>query len=281
MSFIGDLHTHSLFSDGTDSPRDLVHRGKERGLRALALVDHDTVGGLEEFLTEAEANGIEGIPGVEISTSIKGTRIHILGYFIDYQDPSLLSFLNKMSVARTKNTEEILSKLGYLDLLHYSWEGVLRHNQNKSWICSSDVFTAMLNDGLYSNYEQWPGFYHEYFGKESKAYLDLDNFSPTEAIEVILNAKGISVLAHPKLIGDDTKIKELIESGLMGLEVHYPVHGKQDVEHYLHITKKNNLLVTGGTDWHGKLSEWEAFLGEYGIDEEGLSQLKYRRDCIK
>ncbi|KLU63359.1 error-prone DNA polymerase [Peptococcaceae bacterium CEB3] len=280
MSVIGDLHTHSLFSDGTDSPRELVRKAKERGLCVLALVDHDTVEGLEEFLTEAKASGLEGIPGVEISTSINRTRIHILGYFIDYREPSLLSFLSKMAKARTENTREILLRLERLDLLHYAWESVLRHNPRKSWICSSDVFLAMMKDGFYSSLDQWPEFYHRYFGKESQAYLDLEGFTPAEAIDIILKAQGIPVLAHPKLVGDDRKIGELVERGLMGIEVHYPVHGRADVENYLHVAEKYDLLVTGGTDWHGELSEWRASLSEFGISEEELERLHARKDAI-
>lgn len=273
FSMFADLHTHSHFSDGTDSPKELISLAKAKGVKALSLVDHDTVLGVEEFLREGEKQGMQAVPGVEISTSVQGARIHILGYGIDFSHPLLLAFLSNLSKARTENTRMSLALLKELDLLDYPWERVLHHHPGRNWIHSSHVFRAMMKDGYYTGWDQWLPFYYQYFGKNSPAYLDIDEFTPEEAIQVILKADGIPVLAHPKLIGDDSKIFDLKEKGLKGLEVFYPAHDIADIRRYSTIAGQLGLVMTGGTDWHGKGTEWPVEMGEYGMAEEMLGKL--------
>lgn len=281
FDIFADLHTHSVYSDGTDSPRELVQRAKMLNLKALALTDHDTVAGLAEFVQETRRNGIQTIPGVEISTSIDGLRIHILGYYVDYENYSLLEFLKFISAARTQNTESILNRLCQLGLLEYAWEKVIHHCGEKAWICSSDVFIAMMKDGYYTKWEQWPDFYNRYFSKSSKAYIDIGIFTAIDAIKIILEAGGIPVLAHPKLVGDDSKIPLLVENGLLGIEAYYPAHSVLDTKRYLELAKKYGLVVTGGTDWHGKLTEWDTDLGKCGVGEKELLVLSKVRSRMR
>jgi len=273
-----DLHIHSYYSDGTDSPEKLVSIARDRGVKALSLVDHDTVQGLDEFFRAGEKLGVQTIPGVEISTSVKGVRIHILGYGIDYKNTLLVDFLSNLSKARTENTRLILARLNQLNLLDYPWEKVIEHNQGRSWIHSSHVFRSMVKDGYYSSFDQWLEFYYRYFGRLSPAYLDIDDFTPEEGIQVISEAGGIPVLAHPKLIEDDGKILHLKNHGLRGLEVFYPVHTYEDIKRYEELAVKYKLIITGGTDWHGKGTEWPVCMGDYGIDEERLSILMKVRE---
>jgi 3',5'-nucleoside bisphosphate phosphatase len=269
-----DLHTHSTYSDGTDTPEELVWLAAQKGLSALAVSDHDTIEGVTKAQAEAEKWNIHILPAVEISTSVEGIRIHILGYGPDCAHPGLLRFLKEMSDARTQNTRRMLQKLQAAGKLKYAWEDVLRHHSGKSWLCSMDVFEAMRRDGFYKTRTEWKAFYHTYFGKNSPVYLDLEGFTAKAAIEVILAAGGIPVVAHPKLIGDDRQIEKLIEYGLQGIEAYYPAHDEVDLARYLETAGKYNLLVTGGTDWHGDFTEWSVTMGDWGVDKENFEKLR-------
>jgi 3',5'-nucleoside bisphosphate phosphatase len=269
-----DLHIHSLYSDGTNSPKELIEMAKRNGVRTLALSDHDTVDGISEALEAAAVSSIKVIPAVEISTSIGGVRIHILGYNIDCSNHNLIKYLKSMSIARTENTKGMLEKLNSLGMLDYSWTNVEKHNLSKSWICSLDVFEAMRLDGHFQHRSEWKDLYYKCFSKNSPAYLNLEGFTSKSAIEIILEAGGVLVVAHPKLIGDDTQLDNLVHYGLKGIEVYYPAHSESEILKYNNYASRNGLLVTGGTDWHGDFTEWNVNLGDFGIDEGMLSLLE-------
>lgn len=269
----GDLHMHSVYSDGTDTPEDLVKIAKKNNVSVISLTDHDTIEGQIEIMKEANKHGIEVIPGVEISTSVDGLRIHILGYFIDLENQSLKQYLKEMAKARTQNTREILEKNNELGLLNYSWENVLKHNPNKSWLTSLHTFVALVKDGIYKS-DQWNEIKDIHFSKKSPAYKDIYGFTAKSAIEIILQAGGIPVVAHPKLIGDDGQIQKLVAYGLMGIEAHYPCHDEKDTLKYIQLAKKYNLLITGGSDWHGDYTEWDVELGDYGVNYDEIVALK-------
>ena len=269
-----DLHIHSYFSDGTNSPRELIEMARSNNVSALALSDHDTVEGVKEAQEIAAIYGVKVIPAVEISTSVDGLRIHILGYNIDCNNRNLNKYLIAMSTARTENTRKMLEKLNSLRLLDYLWSDVERNNSNKSWICSLDVFESMRLDGYFQHRSEWKNFYYRYFSKNSPAYLNLDEFTSKRAIEVILEAGGVPVVAHPKLIGDDSHLNHLVRHGLRGIEAFYPAHSEVEIYKYNEYAIRNNLLITGGTDWHGDFTEWDVNLGDCGVDEEKLFLLE-------
>lgn len=275
-----DLHTHSTYSDGTNTPNEIVDIAVQNSVKVISLVDHDTVEGIGEFLLHAEKSNIEGIPGVEISTSVNKVRIHILGYYINIRNKKLLEFFDEISKVRTDNTKNILDKLCNFGQLKYEWERVLEHHRGKKWLCSSHVFEAMMKDGFYTSWNDWTEFYHLNFSKNSKAYIDIGGFSSKDAINIILEADGLPVVAHPKLIGNDEEVKKLIKNGLQGIEVFYPAHSKKDVERYINLAKSNNLVVTGGTDWHGNLTEWDVDIGEFGVERLEIDCLKKKKKEI-
>lgn len=269
-----DLHMHSHYSDGTNSPKELIEMAKLNGVRTIALTDHDTIEGIKEAQEAAAIEGIRVIPAVEISTSIEGVRIHILGYNVDCNNQNFTKYLKEMSNARTENTRGMLEKLNSLRLLDYSWTDVLNHNPNKIWICSLDIFEAMRLDGHFQSRSQWKEFYYKYFTKLSPVYLNLEGFTAKSAVEIILEAGGVPVVAHPKLIGDDTQLDNLVKYGLKGIEAHYPAHSEGEILKYSDYAKRNGLFLTGGTDWHGDFTEWNVKLGDFGIDEEKLLLLE-------
>lgn len=269
---LADLHVHSHYSDGTDAPADLAKMAAKAGLGAIALTDHDTMAGLEEFLSATCKAGITGVPGVEISTSVGGRRVHILGYHIDPLHDGFRSFLRRLSAARTENTRQILQRLVELGLLAYSWDDVQRHYSGKESFYSSDIFRAMKLDGLQLRYE-WPEWHYRNFGRQSPAYRDLGSVTPEEAVEIILAAGGVPVLAHPGLIGDDSVIESLVEHGLRGIEVFYPAHDAAARKRYGEIAARYGLYQTGGSDWHGWFTEWPVRIGEAGAPMEVVEGL--------
>lgn len=269
-----DLHIHSNYSDGTNSPKELVEMAKRNNVSALALTDHDSIDGISEAQEAASINGVKVIPAVEISTSIDGVKIHILGYNIDCNNCNLKKYLKSMSDARTQNTKSVVEKLNALRLLDYSWNDVEKHKSKKSWICSLDVFESMRLDGLFLHRSDWKNFYYRYFSKNSPAYLDLEGFTSKSAIEAVLEAGGVPVVAHPKLIGNDTQLDNLIRYGLRGIEAYYPAQSEGEIYKYTEYARKYNLIVTGGTDWHGDFTEWDVNLGDCGIDNEKLNLLQ-------
>ncbi len=267
-----DLHMHSYFSDGTNSPSELVQLAKNNKVSVISLTDHDTIEGLNEAIREGEKHKVRVIPGVEISTSAEGLRIHILGYKFDQSNQPLKNYLQEMSQARTQNTKDIFDRNIKFGFLQYSWERVLEHNLGKSWLTGLHVFDSLVKDGIYKS-NQWEEFKFKCYGKESPAYLSLDGFTAKSAIEIILTAGGFPVVAHPKLIGDDSQIKKLISYGLQGIEAYYPIHTEKETKKYLNLAKDNNLLVTGGSDWHGDFTEWDVELGGCGISESLVKAL--------
>lgn len=268
-----DLHVHSHYSDGTDSPAALVNIAKNLGVSVLSMTDHDSVRGVCEFLREAKKSEIEAVPGVEISTSRNGASIHILGYFIDAENVNLQKYLGGVAKARTENTKFIFDKLCEMGTLNFSWGKVLHYSRNKDGVSSADVFAAMKNDKIYSSWREFPQFYYSYFGKNSAAYVNFDCFLADGAIKAILAAGGIPVLAHPKLMGDDSQINNLIEEGLMGIEVYHPAHDQADMQRYLDMATSYGLLITGGSDWHGEMSVYEYTIGECGINQALVDRL--------
>lgn len=259
-----DLHVHSNYSDGSYSPGELIKLAEKRNIRAISLVDHNTVQGIKEFEQAHEKTNIFTIPGVEISSSIDNISIHILGYFINWKNDSLKTTLKNMSKARTENTKNILDYLCKQGKINFSWEQVLDYCPNKEWIGSSDVYKAMMKEGIFKSWSGYWSFYEKYFEQG-----DILNYIlPENAIEIIVESGGIPILAHPKLIGDDVIVKEIIDLGVEGIEVYYPAHNESDIKKYYNICRENNLIITGGTDYHGKLDGRNIIMGDFGLNKK-------------
>ena len=260
-----DLHLHSSYSDGSHSPTEIVSVAEKRGIQEIALTDHSTVQGIREFMKAAKKSNIEVISGVEISSSIQNIRVHILGYFVDIENNKLNNLINKITKARSENTRKILEN----SKLSYSWDRVLEYYPNKQWIGCSDIYKSMLKDGYLDSSESYWNFYEKYcMGKDN-----LKHNSPKQAIEAINEANGIPILAHPGLIGDDSIVESIINSGIKGLEVYHPDHDRFEIEKYSNWCKKEELLITGGTDWHGNLTNNDVDIGDYGLKEDMLKKL--------
>ncbi|MFO7761501.1 MAG: PHP domain-containing protein [Desulfobia sp.] len=247
-----DLHVHTSFSDGTDTPSATVLKASNCGLAAIAITDHDTVAGVKEGVEQGIKSGVEVIPGVELSAVTGGKSIHILGYGLDVETSGLLKSLGEIQAARNKRNQDIIDKLKNMgievsmdELRIYSGEGQTGRPH----------FARLLHQkNITRNPEE--AFRH-YLGKEGSAYVPRKILSAGEAISIIQRAGGLAVLAHPLTIDTDRDgltqlIDELKNFGLAGLEVYYPTHNRETQDRLIKLCRKFHLIITGGSDFHGK-----------------------------
>jgi len=276
-----DLHSHSTFSDGSFTPRELAKHAKELGLSALALTDHDTTAGLDQFMAACSEFGIAGVPGVEISVDVRSGTMHMLGYFIDNKSDKLEQVLRRIRSGREDRNTEILEKLNALGL-RLTFEEV-------SAFASEDVIgrphfaLAMLKKGYVSTKD---AAFDLYLGKGKPAYAERYRLSASESIAAIVDAGGVSVLAHPFTLDLNRSalrdfIKDMKGKGLQGIEVYYSEHNSEQQREYESLANEFDLLTTGGSDFHGQLNpkvELGRGFGNLKINNHILEDLEKRRN---
>ena len=266
-----DLHVHTSESDGTFTPKQLVREALERGLSAIAIVDHDTVGGISEAEAAARGEDLEIIPGIELTAQHDNQEIHILGYFLDCQNKALLEKLKLVQTNRIERVHKIVNNL--------EEEGVKLNAQvvfdisGKGTVGRMHIARALLKEGWVTTTAE---AFRKYIGDKSPAYVLGFNLSPDEAIKLIKGAGGVAVLAHPYMLRNDELITELVGYGLQGIEVYYPEHSQSMVNFYLDLAKKLNLLVTGGSDFHGSVKP-DIKLGAIKVPIELVERLRQNK----
>ncbi|WP_026511044.1 MULTISPECIES: PHP domain-containing protein [unclassified Butyrivibrio] len=249
---IVDLHTHSTASDGTYSPTELVDYAVEKGLSALALTDHDTVWGLSEAMERGEMYpDLEIIPGIEYSTTRNGKNVHVVGLYIDYQDKkyqaSLKGFIDSR-VNRNRKMCEKLTEAGF----PVTFEELV--DMNPGAVITRAHFAKFLySKGYVSSVKE---AFDRYVGDHCPCYVPREKITPQMAVEQILSANGVPVLAHPVLYGlgkdeMDKLVHELKDVGLVGIEALYGTYTAQDERDIKALAKKYDLLISGGSDFHG------------------------------
>jgi len=280
-----DLHVHSTFSDGSLTPTQLVERARTVGLKAMALTDHDSMSGLDEFLSacrEAEGGPI-GIPGVEISADVPHGTLHMLGYFMDAHNQAMAGMLRDIREGRRIRNEKILTKLNEMGL-QLSWDEVNAFASH----CGDDVVgrphfaQAMVARGFVSSHEE---AFERYLAKGQPAYTDRFRLSPEESLKIIRGAGGVPVLAHPSTLKLSngalrTLVKDLAALGLQGIEVYYSEHSPRQIQQYLSLAREYALVATGGSDFHGGLNpaiELGRGFGSLNVPDEVADELQRRR----
>jgi len=250
-----DLHTHSTASDGSLSPGELVAYAKRKKAAAIALTDHDTIEGLEAALTAGKEQGLEVIPGLEISAQYPEGTMHILGYYIDPSAPQLNRELQRLQDARKERNPKIISKLQSLGVpISFDQVQALAKGQ----IGRPHIAQALLQIGAVSSFEE---AFQKYLAKGAPAYVEKFRFSPRKSISLILRAGGIPVLAHPFTLNYTSlrDLKVLVEKlkaeGLNGIEVLYSEHTPDQTRDYFSLVKELNLIYTGGSDFHGGIKK--------------------------
>lgn len=244
MSYSVDLHVHTSISDGTDSPATVVGMAESMGLRAIAITDHDAVGGIAEATRAARGLALEVLPGVEISADAGGLEIHILGYLIEYASGPLLDLLAECSEWRLGRTEAVLAKLRALGA-SVSWQRV-QMLADKGTIGRPHIARAMVEAGHVRSVQQ---AFAQYLGQGCPAFVERPKPTPAEAIHAIGQAGGVAVLAHPW--GLASLLPALVAEGLAGLEVYYAGYGPQRIALLQEYARSYHLVCTGGSDYHG------------------------------
>ncbi|MCL2664983.1 MAG: PHP domain-containing protein [Defluviitaleaceae bacterium] len=264
-----DLHLHSTYSDGTDSPEKLADLAEKNGVAVISITDHDTTAAYRLANGSLKNKNVRIISGAEISTEINHQMIHVLGYFIDTESADLADFLHHMALEKTESTRLNFENAVSQGIFNYEWDNVTAKFPGLDRISGTCITAAMEADGYLvpgMTYSQLKG---RYFWPQNPKYVSRCTVTAFEAIDVIKKAGGISVLAHPFLFNDDEMIIKLIRHGLNGIEVFHPAHGENERIKYGQIAKDNNLLISGGTDWHGANSREDiTCFGMHGLPDD-------------
>ncbi len=252
-----DLHTHTAKSDGSYTPTELVDYAIEKELAAVAITDHDSIEGLDEALAHAAAlqekglPSIEVIPGIEFSTKYENQDVHIVGLYISYDNGIFRQALNDFVDSRTsrnrkmcKNLQEAGIDISYERLLAMYPDAVITRAHYASFLCE------------YGYVKSRQDAFAKYLGDHTKYFVPREKVTPAQAVDLILKAGGVPILAHPPLyhMGDErleTLVSSLKADGLMGIEVFYSTYSNQDVRDMLRLAEKYDLLLSGGSDFHG------------------------------
>lgn len=247
-----DLHLHSTYSDGVDTPRELVAEAASRGIRAVALTDHDTVDGAPEFLDACRELGVVGFAGVEISAQTDVGTLHILGLGVDPGNAELANTLVRIRRSREDRNRRILEKLCALGF-PLTWEEVQSYAEDDV-VGRPHFARAMVARGWA---ETTAEVFSRFLEKGAPAYFERLKPSPAEAIAVIRTASGVAAVAHPacwiyKFPELERRIDGLVREGLEGIEAYHPSHDSVDVAEIQRIAREKGLLVTGGSDYHGE-----------------------------
>jgi predicted metal-dependent phosphoesterase TrpH len=266
MSF-ADLHLHSNFSDGTFTPEEVVERAKRVGLKALALTDHDTVEGCERTATACSREGMEFIVGTELTAEHNGNELHILAYLVDSGNPKLVSEIAKFQKVRQQRIREMVARINELNIPLDAEEVFALAN------CRSPgrphVARALVKARLCGTLDE---AFERFLKKGRPAWVPKAKMSAFEAIELIHQAGGLAVMAHPGLNKTDESIPELVAAGLDGIECFHTKHNVAAAERYQKIAQHQGLLVTGGSDCHG-LSKGKPLIGTVKLDYRHVERL--------
>lgn len=267
-----DLHTHTTASDGLLPPERVVQLAKEAGVTVLAIADHDTTDALDAAMAAGAGLGVEVIPAVEINTDVDmQTEVHMLGYFIDHRQGWLQEFLARLRDGRVNRAAKMVEKLNGLGI-PVRFERV-RAIAGTGALGRPHVARALVEAGAVRSTEE---AFEKYIGRTGPAYVERLKVTPEEAVRVILKATGVPVLAHPGWGVREEMIPPLVEAGLQGLEVYYPDHTPAMVTRYLEIAGRYDLVVTGGTDFHGGDLATKVRIGSQYVPADAVERLKAR-----
>lgn len=266
-----DLHVHTRASDGGMLAEEVVRQAGKVGLAAIGIADHDSVDGIEAALEAGEKYEVEVIPSVELSAYFDDSELHILGYFINWRDERFRVILRKFQEVRMRRAEQMVEKLRGLGL-GISYEDVLGE-AGEGAVGRPHIARALTNGGYV---ESINGAFERYIGVGGPAYVGKYRLPSAEAIEVIQRIGGVSVLAHPLYGFREEMLPELLKQGLRGIEVYHSKHDIPATRRFEHLARRNNLLVTGGSDSHG----FDVSIGTVRVPYELVEKLKAERKLL-
>ena len=265
-----DLHIHSTASDGRLSPEDVVRKSAELGLTVIALADHDSIDGIAPAQAAAKAfPRLRVIPTVEISTDVPDGEAHVLGYFVDCTDHELKATLTRLRHSRQERAQKMIKKLANSGIV-VDWQRVQEIAGNGS-VCRPHLAQAILEKGYITSVKE---AFIKYIGRGCPAYVEREKITPVEAVALILNANGLPVLAHPLTMNDpEAMITELKAAGLVGIEAYYNGYTADEIGKLVSLADRHNLIVTGGSDYHGLDATTETMIGGVDVPVEAAERL--------
>ena len=259
-----DLHLHSTASDGTDSSKTIIEKCAKLGLKLCSIADHDTADGQSAAIAAAHKRNIPYLTGIEFSVCCRAGELHILGYGYRPEDFGLQKLFVELKADRHERIVKIVDKLNACGV-RITLEDVFRQKQGDC-VGRPHVALAMMEKGYVSDFSE---AFSKYLNEEGSCYVQRRKITQREAIDVIRNAGGLPVLAHPKFIRTDDLpelVKEMKQMGLGGIEAFYPVHSDSDVQRYCALAREYSLIVTSGSDYHGKNKQHNAIACEKRTD---------------
>ena len=269
-----DLHLHTTHSDGTLTPRQLLQSCVDRGLKVVAITDHDSTEGLAEATEAGSEFGVKVISGIELSTDVPGSEIHMLGYFINPNDVQFQTILSNFREGRRNRAREMVKKLNAIGV-SITWEHVSQI-AGEAAVGRPHIAQAIVDKG-YVAYKKEA--FDRYLGRNGLAYVERPRLKPTEAISLLLDNGAAPVMAHPLYYEQDSSklrstISELKEAGMVGIEVEYGEFSNIDRKLLASIADEFNLLHCGGSDYHASGNPGEAQLGSAGPTLETVAKLE-------
>ena len=271
MKDLADLHLHSTYSDGVYSPHELAAMAKAAGITVLALTDHDTLKGIPEMQAAAAASSIGFIPGVEFSTRWEEHQVHVLGYGIDLNNKLLLDKLDFVRNIRRDRLRKILFRLHEMGMD----VDVPVPEEGHRAVGRPHIARAMVSQGYVETVQE---AFDKYIGEGKPAYQPQTKMTPPEAVYIIHQAGGIAIQAHPEEIGDRSLVFRLLdELPYDGIEVYHPsARDRQTETFWMNTANQRELLITGGSDFHGNPGRFPETLPEWPVKREKVQDFLRR-----
>ncbi len=249
-----DLHIHTDISDGSFTTEEVIKLAKEKGLTHIAITNHDTVKGLKEAIKLGEKYGVVVIPGIEISAydNKRNRKVHLLGYGFELEAKNIKRLCDRLLKDRNEMTlkqTEIIKNLGY----DISIEDVRKYAKNSDISYKQHIMQVMIDKGYID--EIYSPLYKELFKNSGACNMEVKYIDVYDAIDAIIKDRGIPVIAHPGQLKSYELIQELVDKGLVGIEKYHISNNEEDYKIIDELSKKYNLITTGGSDFHGKYSK--------------------------
>ncbi len=265
-----DLHIHTGYSDGKYSPEEVLKTAKSKGLGIISVTDHDNFEGSAKTLEFNGRQDIRIIPGIEISADFNGKEIHILGYYLNFTDKSLIQHLDFIKNLRVRRFEKTINKL--LDLgVKINPDNLIKKYSGSHSIGRPHIANELVEQGLVKNFNT---AFHRYLGDNKPAHVKKENLDYNVIIELIHKAGGLAFVAHPSNYFRESSLLKLKNSGIDGIETVHPSHTSNQTQKFTKFAEEHNLLTCGGSDFHGFYDEDFANMGKYCVGEDTVLRME-------
>ncbi|MCS6848951.1 MAG: PHP domain-containing protein [Anaerolineae bacterium] len=268
-----ELHCHTTASDGLCAPAEVVRLARLRDVALLAITDHDTIAGNDEAAAAGDAQGVRVIRGIEVSALSRQGETHVLGYGVQPNDAATRARIAALRGVRESRARGILDKLTRFGI-HIPFEQV-KALAGDAMIGRPHVARALVMVGAVHTEQE---AFDLYLAEGKPAFVPHEGLTPAQAVQLIHDAGGLAVLAHPGFYAGDLSalLDEMIPAGLDGIEVFYPLHTPEQTAHFAELARRHGLLLTGGSDFHGPRGDAELALGSVHVPPEHVEALLVR-----